>query len=120
MKIVRDEVILLWVSIVFLPACSPQTSEGPEATAAAETPDSAVHSPATEHGGGPVHWSYGEDDGPTRWAALSSDYVACASGREQSPIDIAGAATGESMQMSKDYKAGSLKIIRQEHVDDYL
>ncbi|MCH8249590.1 MAG: carbonic anhydrase family protein [Proteobacteria bacterium] len=120
MKIVRIEFILLLMSLLFLPACSPQSSERPAATTASETPDSAAHSPATEHGGGPVHWGYGEDDGPASWAALSSDYVTCASGREQSPIDIAGATTGESMQMSKDYKAGSLKIIRQEHVVDVI
>ncbi len=119
-KTVRIEFVLLLISLVFLPACSPQSSEGPETTLASETPDSAVHSPATGHGGGPVHWAYGEDDGPASWTALSPDYATCASGREQSPIDIAGATTGEPMHMSKDYKAGSLKIIRQEHVVDVI
>ncbi len=114
------KLVLLLISLVFLPACSPQSSEGPETTAASETPDSAVHSPPAEHGGGPVHWGYGEDDGPASWAALSSDYLTCASGREQSPINIAGATTGEPMQLSKDYKAGSLKIIRQKHVVDVI
>ena len=67
-----------------------------------------------------VHWGYVEDDGPTRWAALSSDYATCASGREQSPIDLAAATIGEHPQLSKDYKAGSLKIIRHEHVVDVI
>ena len=75
-------------------ACSPQSSD---------SPGSADHSRTTEHGAGPVHWDYGEEDGPANWAALSSDYVTCASGREQSPIDIAGATTGEPRQMNKDY-----------------
>ncbi len=119
-RIVRIEFVLLLITLAFLPACSPQSSEEPETTVASETPDSAAHSPATEHGGGPVHWGYGEHDGPASWPALSSDYVTCASGRAQSPIDIAGATTGEPMQMSKDYKAGSLKIIRQEHVVDVI
>jgi carbonic anhydrase len=120
MKIVRFEFVLLLVSVVLLPACSPQSSEEPATTTVSETPDSAAHSPTTEHGPGPVHWGYGEDDGPANWAALSSDYVTCASGREQSPIDIAGATIGEPIKLSKDYKPGSLKIIRQEHVVDVI
>ncbi len=120
MKIARFEFVLLLISVVPLPACSPQSPDGPATTTTSETLDSAAHTPTTEHRAGPVHWGYGEGDGPANWAALSSDYVTCASGREQSPIDIAGATTGESMQMSKDYKAGSLKIIRQEHVVDVI
>ncbi len=111
MKNVRNEFILLMVSMV-LSACSPQSPDGPATTA---------HSPATEHGGGPIHWSYGEDDGPTRWAALSSDYGTCASGREQSPIDIAAIATGDLVPSGKkNYRAATLKIIRHEHVTDVI
>jgi carbonic anhydrase len=120
MKIARYEFVLLLISVVLLPACSPQSSEEPGTSTAPETPDPTAHAPTTEHGAGPVHWGYGEDDGPANWAALSSDNITCASGREQSPIDIAGATTGESMRKSKDYKAGSLKIIRQEHVVDVI
>ena len=116
----RIEFVLLLTPVVLLPACSPQSFEEPATTTASETPDSTAHSPATEHGAGPAHWGYGEDDGPANWAALSSDYVTCASGREQSPIDIAAATTDDPMQMSKDYKAGSLNIIRQEHVVDVI
>ncbi len=116
----RFEFVLLLTPVVLLPACSPQSFEEPATTTASETSDSTAHSPATEHGAGPVHWGYGEDDGPASWAALSSGYVTCASGREQSPIDIAAATTDEPMQMSKDYKPGSLNIIRQEHVVDVI
>jgi len=119
MKIVRNEFILLLVFMV-LPACSPQVSEGPETTSASETPDSTVHSPPAEHGGGPAHWSYGEDDGPTRWAALSSDYLTCASGLEQSPIDIAATTTNDQARVRRNYQAATLKIIRHEHVTDVI
>lgn len=112
MKIVRNEFALLLISLGVLPACSPQSSE---------TTDSTVHSPPAEHGGGPVHWSYGEDDGPASWATLSSDYGTCASGREQSPIDIAAIATGDLVPSGKkNYQAATLKIIRHEHVTDVI
>ena len=88
MKNVRNEFILLMVSMV-LSACSPQSPDAPAATA---------HSPAAEHTGGPVHWGCGEDDGPASWAALSSDYATCASGREQSPIDIAAITTDDQVR----------------------
>jgi len=120
MKIVRLDFVLLLMSVVFLPACGPQSSEGPETTTATEATGSTADAPATEHEGGPVHWGYGEDDGPANWATLSSDYATCASGRAQSPIDIARGTTGEPMQMSKNYKAGSLKIIRHDHVVDVI
>ncbi len=33
-------------------------------------------------------WSYGEDDGPAHWSALSPGFAVCGVGSEQSPIDI--------------------------------
>ncbi len=119
-KCIRIEFVLLLMSLVFLPACSPQSSTEPASKTTSETPDSADHSPPAENGGGPVHWGYGEDDGPSSWAALSSDYVACASGREQSPIDIAAFTAGDLMRLGKNYQAATLKIIRQEHVTDVI
>ncbi len=120
MKIVRIKFILLLMSLVCLPACSPQSSEGPAAATASETPDSAAHSPATEHGDGPVHWGYGEDDGPASWVALSSDYATCASGREQSPIDIAALTISNQVRLGRNYQAATLKIIRHRHVADVI
>ncbi len=111
MKIVEIEFVVLLMALLFLSACSPQSSE---------TPDSAAHSPPTEHGVGPVHWGYGEDDGPASWAALSSDYATCASGREQSPIDIAAITTDDQVRLGTNYQPATLKIIRHEHVADLI
>ncbi len=119
-KFVRIEFLLLLISLVVFPACSPQSSTEPAPTTASETPDSAVHSSPAEHGGGPVHWGYGEDDGPANWAALSPDYATCTSGREQSPIDIAAMTTGDQVRLGRTYQAATLKIIRQEHVSDVI
>ena len=41
------------------------------------------------HGEGhDVHWGYEEDDGPDRWATMNSDWILCAEGRRQSPVDL--------------------------------
>ena len=38
-----------------------------------------------------VHWGYEADNGPETWGSISSEWALCAEGREQSPIDLAGA-----------------------------
>ena len=45
-------------------------------------------------GGHAVHWTYAGAEGPEHWGDLSPNFAACKSGRMQSPIDIASAATG--------------------------
>jgi carbonic anhydrase len=41
--------------------------------------------------GGGSHWGYESADGPARWAALDPANAVCATGKEQSPIDLVGA-----------------------------
>jgi len=41
------------------------------------------------------HWGYGPEDGPAVWGRLSSEYLLCAVGNRQSPIDIVGATQAE-------------------------
>lgn len=40
--------------------------------------------------GAPVEWAYCGPGAPEHWASLSPDFSACASGKQQSPIDITG------------------------------
>ena len=42
-----------------------------------------------------VHWGYTGSQGPERWGCLSSEFSLCSEGLEQSPINIAGAASGD-------------------------
>jgi carbonic anhydrase len=58
-----------------LAACS-----GTESASDAHADDSAVH------------WGYEADNGPDRWASMSSEWSLCAEGLEQSPIDLANAS----------------------------
>lgn len=47
-----------------------------------------AHAPAPQHGPG---WSYGGSNGPGEWGRLDAAYAACASGQQESPIDLSGA-----------------------------
>ena len=50
------------------------------------------HSAAVEQDAAPepheVHWGYEGNIGPEHWAGLSDEFAVCASGKEQSPIDL--------------------------------
>ncbi len=38
-----------------------------------------------------AHWGYEADDGPEKWGSMDSEWIRCAEGLEQSPIDLANA-----------------------------
>lgn len=62
----------------------------PAADHAAPVADHAVHdaAPAGKPAHGPAHWSYQGESGPDHWSTLDPTFETCASGKEQSPIDI--------------------------------
>ena len=68
---------------------------------------------AAQHAG--AHWTYSGEDGPSHWGALSADYAVCSSGREQSPIDITGAAKADLPAIQVNYAAFPLRIIDNGH-----
>jgi carbonic anhydrase len=49
------------------------------------------------------HWSYSGEDGPQQWGDLSADYLMCSQGRNQSPIDLAGAVDANLEELILDY-----------------
>lgn len=58
-----------------------------------EEPDEGGHGEA-------VHWGYGDIDGPHVWGDLSPEYSTCATGVEQSPVNIQKALTTEAKDKS--------------------
>jgi carbonic anhydrase len=63
------------------------------------------------------HWSYEGDTGPAGWGSLSPEFVACAEGATQSPIDIVSASAAAA-----SLKSGSatLGIDPHERVTDVV
>ena len=49
-----------------------------------------VHTARENRGGPVVEWGYRGPGRPENWGSLSKDYQTCATGRQQSPIDITG------------------------------
>jgi carbonic anhydrase len=67
-----------------------------------------------------VHWGYEGQEGPEHWAELSPEFELCASGAEQSPIDIADAVPAERSAHVFDYAEAPSQISHMEHVVDLL
>lgn len=63
-----------------LAGCGGGPRPAPETGARAEAAEEA-------HGTAP-HWGYEGAEGPENWGSLSPDFATCASGREQSPVDL--------------------------------
>jgi carbonic anhydrase len=73
-------------------------SSGSDASSAAATPAAT-----------PAHWAYEGAAGPSNWGDLDPAYAACSDGRAQSPIDIAGATSGDLPDI--DLAEGSLSPV---------
>jgi carbonic anhydrase len=60
-------------------------------------------------------WSYEGANGPEHWGDLDSEYAACKTGKEQSPIDIRSAKKAELPIIRFEYKSGPLRIVNSGH-----
>ena len=60
--------------------------------------------------GGNAEWGYEGPGGPEHWASLSEEYAACADGRQQSPIDVAGYEKGDAEAISLSYSGDAAGI----------
>ena len=67
------------------------------------------------HANKPVHWSYGGDAGPIRWAEMNPEWAACGSGNRQSPIDIRSGIKVDLEPIAFDYKPTGFSIIDNGH-----
>ena len=57
-----------------------------------------------------TRWGYGRHDGPAVWAELDSAFRACALGREQSPIDLAGGVRADLPPVDFDYRPARVVV----------
>ena len=75
---------------------------------------------SSQHKADRAHWGYEADNGPSRWGELNRDWVLCAMGKHQSPIDFRGARLKKFDKMKLEIPAANLTIIHQTHVFDVL
>ena len=60
-------------------------------------------------------WSYEGASGPAHWGALSPDFAPCEQGRQQSPIDLAGASGTHSPGYRIHYAAIRPTLLNNGH-----
>ena len=69
-----------------------------------------------EPNGGTNHWSYEGVEGPGHWAMLEPSYMACETGRQQSPINIEMPQHGESQEdLTFHYQPTPLRVRNNGH-----
>jgi carbonic anhydrase len=96
------------------PAGEPAPAAGPQASAAASATRPVAPAPSDPH------WSYEGESGPSAWGGLSPKFSACAEGKSQSPIDIAGASPGALAALSANFRPAALRIAHHEHIADAI
>jgi len=62
-----------------------------------------------------AHWSYNGEEGPERWAGLDRDWAVCASGQQQSPIDLGGATAKDLVNPQLAYQPGDGRVVNNGH-----
>ena len=62
-----------------------------------------------------VHWGYSGAIGPEHWAQLSADFAVCATGRNQSPIDIRNAIEGDLPKLRLGYHTNGDMALNNGH-----
>ena len=61
------------------------------------------------------HWSYEGQAGPQNWGKLDAKFALCATGKNQSPIDLGGFVEADLKPLKLDYKAGITEILNNGH-----
>ncbi|MCY3915869.1 MAG: carbonic anhydrase family protein, partial [Chloroflexi bacterium] len=62
-----------------------------------------------------IHWGYSGDAGPAYWGELSPDYVLCADGSAQSPIDVRDASALDLVDIDFRYGESANNIFNNGH-----
>ena len=62
-----------------------------------------------------AHWGYSGHGGASHWGDMQSEFATCKLGKEQSPIDIRGAAKAELPAIGFGYTAGNAEVVNNGH-----
>lgn len=72
----------------------------------------ACGAPATEEH---PHWSYEGEGGPEHWGSLEAEYEACATGLQQSPVDLSGEVLTDLANIEFNYQPSEVNILNNGH-----
>ncbi|MDO6581578.1 carbonic anhydrase family protein [Photobacterium sp. 2_MG-2023] len=61
------------------------------------------------------HWSYSGHDGPKHWSTLDPEFKVCATGKNQSPIDVTAAVAGALAPLVISYQPSGASVINDGH-----
>jgi len=61
------------------------------------------------------HWGYVGAEGADHWGELDPKYAVCASGKNQSPIDLSGFIEADLKPFPIDYRSGGTEILNNGH-----
>jgi len=61
------------------------------------------------------HWGYTGHEGPEHWGELDPAYSACATGKNQSPINLTGFIEAELPALGFDYQSQTREILNNGH-----
>lgn len=62
-----------------------------------------------------AHWDYEGSNGPENWGKMAEANKACASGQEQSPIDLTGGVDAEVSNIALHWKPGDWSVLNNGH-----
>jgi len=62
-----------------------------------------------------AHWGYEGAEGPSHWAELSSEFDTCATGKNQSPINLTHMVKGDLPALKINYAKGGQQIVNNGH-----
>lgn len=64
---------------------------------------------------GNSHWGYSGHEGPEHWGELDSQYTVCATGKNQSPINLTGLIEADLLPIDFSYEAGGNEMLNNGH-----
>ncbi len=65
--------------------------------------------------GGKTHWGYSGHEGPEHWGDLDPDFSVCASGKNQSPINLSGFMEGDLAPIAFNFAKGGNEVLNNGH-----
>jgi carbonic anhydrase len=81
----------------------------------AAIPAAFVLASITASGGEKIHWGYSGDEGPENWGQLAPEFALCSTGKNQSPIDLAGFIEADLSPIDFRYTTWATEILNNGH-----